>query len=81
MIVLGSEYVQYNPGLKGAYSRCRQYWKNPGAVAGLGLEPKHVGVDRFLAILSVIVQAAFSFQGMELVVMCVLLFLASHFVG
>jgi amino acid transporter len=45
-----------------------RYWKNPGAIAGSGLEPKHVGLDRFLAILSVIVQAAFSFQGMELVV-------------
>ncbi|KDR80803.1 hypothetical protein GALMADRAFT_1108102 [Galerina marginata CBS 339.88] len=45
-----------------------RYWKNPGAVAGSGLEPKHIGLDRFLAILSVIVQAAFSFQGMELVV-------------
>jgi amino acid transporter len=44
-----------------------QYWKNPGAVAGAGLEPKHIGLDRFLGILSVIVQAAFSFQGMELV--------------
>jgi len=46
-----------------------QYWKHPGAVAPLGLEPNHVGLDRFLAILSVLVQAAFSFQGMELVVM------------
>lgn len=46
-----------------------QYWKNPGAVAGAGLEPKHVGLDRFLGILSVIVQAAFSFQGIELVAM------------
>ncbi|KIM44430.1 hypothetical protein M413DRAFT_353125 [Hebeloma cylindrosporum] len=45
-----------------------RYWKNPGAIAGSGLEPKHIGLDRFLAILSVIVQAAFSFQGMELVV-------------
>ncbi|KAI0792215.1 general amino acid permease 1 [Abortiporus biennis] len=44
-----------------------RYWKNPGAVAGAGLEPNHVGLDRFLGILSVLVQAAFSFQGMELV--------------
>ncbi|KAI0923590.1 hypothetical protein AcW1_006502 [Taiwanofungus camphoratus] len=44
-----------------------RYWKHPGAVAGAGLEPNHVGLDRFLGILSVIVQAAFSFQGMELV--------------
>jgi amino acid transporter len=45
-----------------------RYWKNPGAVAGAGLVPKHVGVDRFLGILSVLVQAAFSYQGVELVV-------------
>ncbi|CAA7269266.1 unnamed protein product [Cyclocybe aegerita] len=45
-----------------------RYWKNPGAVAPLGLEPNHIPLDRFLAILSVLVQAAFSFQGMELVV-------------
>jgi len=45
-----------------------RFWKNPGAVAGAGLEPKHIGLDRFLGILGVIVQAAFSFQGMELVV-------------
>lgn len=45
-----------------------RYWKNPGAVAGAGLEPKHIGLDRFLGILGVIVQAAFSYQGMELVV-------------
>lgn len=36
-------------------------------MAGAGLEPTHIGLDRFLGILSVIVQAAFSFQGMELV--------------
>ncbi|KAF9038572.1 general APC amino acid permease [Panaeolus papilionaceus] len=45
-----------------------RFWKHPGAVAGLGLKPNHIGLDRFLAILSVLVQAAFSFQGMELVV-------------
>lgn len=44
-----------------------RYWKNPGAVAGAGLEPNHVGLDRFLGIIGVLVQAAFSFQGMELV--------------
>ncbi|KAH7881936.1 general APC amino acid permease [Phlebopus sp. FC_14] len=44
-----------------------QYWKNPGVLAGAGLEPNHVGLDRFLGILTVLVQAAFSFQGMELV--------------
>jgi len=31
--------------------------------------PGHPGLDRFLAILGEIVRAAFSFQGMELVVM------------
>lgn len=44
-----------------------QYWKNPGVLAGAGLEPNHIGLDRFLGILSVLVQAGFSFQGMELV--------------
>ncbi|KAI6044173.1 amino acid permease/ SLC12A domain-containing protein [Pisolithus marmoratus] len=44
-----------------------QYWKNPGVIAGAGLVPKHIGLDRFLGILSVIVQAGFSFGGMELV--------------
>ena len=48
-----------------------EYWKNPGAVARAGLV-KNVATDRFLAILSVIVQSAYSFQGMELVAMCVL---------
>ncbi|KIK04549.1 hypothetical protein K443DRAFT_92828 [Laccaria amethystina LaAM-08-1] len=43
-----------------------RYWKHPGAVAGAGLV-KNVNTDRFLGILSVLVQAAFSFQGMELV--------------
>ncbi|CDO68798.1 hypothetical protein BN946_scf184805.g7 [Trametes cinnabarina] len=43
------------------------YWKTPGPLAGAGLEPNHIHLDRFLGILSVIVQAAFSFQGMELV--------------
>ncbi|KAI6023372.1 general APC amino acid permease [Pisolithus marmoratus] len=44
-----------------------QYWKNPGVLAGAGLVPTHIGLDRFLGILSVIVQAGFSFEGMELV--------------
>jgi len=43
-----------------------RYWKHPGALNRLGLV-KNVNTDRFLAFLSVIVQAAFSFQGMELV--------------
>ena len=43
-----------------------QYWKNPGAIARAGLV-ENLASDRFLAILSVIVQAAFSFQGMELI--------------
>ena len=47
-----------------------QYWKNPGAIARAGLVDD-AATDRFLAILSVIVQAAFSFQGMELVAMYV----------
>jgi amino acid transporter len=45
-----------------------QYWRNPGAIARSGLEPNHIGWDRFLAILGTLVQAAFSYQGMELVV-------------
>ncbi|KAF9466187.1 general amino acid permease 1 [Collybia nuda] len=43
-----------------------RYWKHPGAVAGAGLV-SNVNTDRFLGILGVLVQAAFSFQGMELV--------------
>ena len=45
-----------------------RYWKNPGAVARAGLVDD-IGSDRFIAILSVIVQAAFSFQSMEIVAM------------
>ncbi len=48
-----------------------QYWKTPGALNGAGLEPQNKDLDRFLGILSVLVQAAFSFQGMELVAMSV----------
>ncbi|KAI0079119.1 general amino acid permease 1 [Panus rudis PR-1116 ss-1] len=44
-----------------------RYWKNPGAIAPANLVPGHIHTDRFLAILNQIVQAAFSFQGMELV--------------
>ncbi|EJF64342.1 general amino acid permease 1 [Dichomitus squalens] len=43
------------------------YWKNPGPLNGADLTPSKPGLDKFLGILSVIVQAAFSFQGMELV--------------
>ena len=45
-----------------------RYWKNPGAVVRAGLVD-NIGSDRFIAILSVIVQAAFSFQAMEIVAM------------
>ncbi|KIJ21142.1 hypothetical protein PAXINDRAFT_165897 [Paxillus involutus ATCC 200175] len=44
-----------------------QYWKNPGVLAGAGLEPNHPSLDKCLGILNVLVQAAFSFQGMEIV--------------
>ncbi|KAI5122499.1 hypothetical protein M0805_001407 [Coniferiporia weirii] len=45
-----------------------RYWKNPGALAESPLvAADRVGLARFLALLSVLVQAAFSFQGMELV--------------
>ncbi|KAJ7483172.1 general APC amino acid permease [Mycena latifolia] len=43
-----------------------KFWVNPGPVNRANLV-QDVGTDRFLAILSVIIQAAFSFQGMELV--------------
>ncbi|KAI0322783.1 general amino acid permease 1 [Amylostereum chailletii] len=43
-----------------------RYWKNPGSFARAGLV-SHIGADRFIAFLNVFVQAAFSFQGMELV--------------
>ncbi|KAI6013562.1 general APC amino acid permease, partial [Pisolithus marmoratus] len=44
-----------------------QYWKKPGVLAGAGLVPKHIGLDRFLGMLSVLVRAGFSLEGMELV--------------
>ncbi|KAJ7623715.1 general APC amino acid permease [Roridomyces roridus] len=43
-----------------------KFWKHPGAVNRAHLV-ELADADRFLAILSVIIQAAFSFQGMELV--------------
>ncbi|KZV64670.1 general amino acid permease 1 [Peniophora sp. CONT] len=43
-----------------------RYWNNPGAFARAGLVD-NLSTDRFLAIISTFVQAAFSFQGMELV--------------
>ena len=43
-----------------------KYWNNPSAIARAGLVD-NVSADRFLAILSVIVQAAFSFQGLEII--------------
>ncbi|KAG6909370.1 hypothetical protein DXG01_000809 [Tephrocybe rancida] len=43
-----------------------RYWKHPGALSGAGLV-SNVNTDRFLGILTVLIQAAFSFQGMELV--------------
>jgi len=42
------------------------YWKHPGALNGPGLV-KNKTTDNFLGWLSVLVQAGFSFQGMELV--------------
>ncbi|KAJ7497989.1 general APC amino acid permease [Mycena galericulata] len=43
-----------------------KFWINPGSVNRAHLV-EDAGADRFLAILSVIIQAAFSFQGVELV--------------
>ncbi|KAF9224181.1 hypothetical protein BS17DRAFT_100998 [Gyrodon lividus] len=42
-----------------------RYWKNPGPFSGAGLVSNR-DLDQFLGFLSVIVQAAFSFQGMEI---------------
>lgn len=44
-----------------------QYWKNPGLFAGAKLEPGYPALDNFLGILSVIAQAAFAYQGIEIV--------------
>ncbi|PFH50305.1 hypothetical protein AMATHDRAFT_4122 [Amanita thiersii Skay4041] len=43
-----------------------RYWKHPGAFNRAGLV-SNIHTDRFLAFLTAIVNAAFSFQGMELV--------------
>lgn len=43
-----------------------RYWKDPGALGRAGLV-SNINTDRFLAVMSVIIQAAFSFTGMELV--------------
>ncbi|THU82292.1 general amino acid permease 1 [Dendrothele bispora CBS 962.96] len=43
-----------------------RFWKNPGALNRAGLVD-NINTDRFLAIMSTIVQAAFSLNGMELV--------------
>ncbi|KAL4062542.1 general APC amino acid permease [Scleroderma citrinum] len=43
-----------------------RYWKNPGVFARAHLIQHNVDLDRFLGVVSVIVQAAFSFQGMEI---------------
>lgn len=44
-----------------------QYWNDPGAFSELGLEPTKPHLDRFLAIMSSIFQAAFGFTGIEMV--------------
>ncbi|KLO14340.1 general amino acid permease 1 [Schizopora paradoxa] len=44
-----------------------RYWKDPGALNTRADLTGNIGLGRFLAMVSVIVQAAFSFQGMELV--------------
>ncbi|KAI0035884.1 general amino acid permease 1 [Vararia minispora EC-137] len=43
-----------------------RYWNNPGALARAGLVD-NIATDRFIAIVATFVQAAFSFQGVELV--------------
>ncbi|KAH7909693.1 amino acid permease/ SLC12A domain-containing protein [Hygrophoropsis aurantiaca] len=42
------------------------YWNDPGVFNGAGLV-SNIGLDRFLGILSVLIKAGFSFQGMEIV--------------
>lgn len=44
-----------------------QYWKNPGPFHGIGLEPTRPHLDQFLGVVGVLVQAAYSYQGMEMV--------------
>ncbi len=46
-----------------------QYWKHPGAFNRAGLVGSNINTDRFLAFLSVIIQASFSYGGVELVAM------------
>ncbi|KIJ65405.1 hypothetical protein HYDPIDRAFT_27415 [Hydnomerulius pinastri MD-312] len=43
-----------------------RYWKDPGPFTGPQFEPDHPGWDHFLGIMSAIVVAAFSFQGIEI---------------
>lgn len=45
-----------------------QFWKHPGAFNRAGLV-SNINTDRFLAFVSVIIQASFSYQGVELVAM------------
>ncbi|KAF9645812.1 general APC amino acid permease [Thelephora ganbajun] len=69
MLIIGLIIAGLVITLGGGPDRTRrgfQYWKNPGAIARAGLVD-NIDADKFLAILSVIVQAAFSFQSMELV--------------
>jgi len=44
-----------------------RYWDNPGALARAGLS-SNLSTDRFIAFVSVLIQAAYSFSGMEVVV-------------
>ena len=44
-----------------------RYWRDPGALHASDLTPNNIHLGRFLGMLGVVVQAAFSFQGMELV--------------
>lgn len=56
-----------------------RYWKNPGALNARSDLVNNVGLGRFLAIVSVLVQAAFSFQGMELVAVYVSTCITNYF--
>ena len=55
--------------MRGIHGSYLQYWRDPGPFAGADLVPSRPSLDRFLGVISVFVQAAFSFQGMELVAM------------
>lgn len=46
-----------------------QYWKHPGPFNRAGLVKSNINTDRFLAFLSVIVLAAYSYGSVELVAM------------